>query len=235
MLDISLFTFDDLGTFSASLTDTKQVDIWILDFTLLKEEEMKALLSTEEVARAAAFYFERDRRRYACCRGFLRKILSIYIGKKAEEIEFLYGEYGKPFLLGQPVEFNLSHSGNFLAFAITIGGKIGVDIELLREMSDIESIVKHYFAPQECQKFLSFSLEERMVAFFNCWTRKEAFIKATGKGLSEPLDAFTVSLESDDARLIWVKDREDELKDWEMVSIRFDQYVVAVARKFGQL
>jgi 4'-phosphopantetheinyl transferase len=139
-------------------------------------------------------------RTFAIARGTLRILLSRYLGCAAREIRFCYGNRGKPSLAGTPrLQFNMSHSGAMALFAFTLDCAIGVDIEQIRPIQDMNDIAARFFAPDETASLMSLAASERERAFFRCWTRKEAFIKATGDGLSTPLDSFSVTLDPGDA------------------------------------
>ena len=155
---------------------------------------MLALLDSGERNRAARFHFERDRDAFIASHGWLRTLLGRYLNADPRRIDFIFGHHGKPAIDGAPVHFNLSHSGEMAACAVTRDCEVGIDIERVRPTSDIESIAERFFHPEECRKLFGLAEEERALAFFRCWTRKEAYIKALGAGLSAPLDSFAVTL-----------------------------------------
>jgi 4'-phosphopantetheinyl transferase len=156
------------------------------------------LLSADERARAARFAFERERRRYIVARARLRQLLSERLGTAPEALQFVYQSHGKPALARGPgqrdLRFNLSHCGEVAAYAFAEGRAVGVDIEQVRELPDADDIAMRFFSRRERGAYLRLPRRERPQGFFNCWTRKEAFIKALGEGLSHPLDTFDVSL-----------------------------------------
>ncbi len=176
---------------------TRWVEIWIVPYRGAAEPLplLWQLLSHDELEAANRFHFDRLRDFYIFCRGTLRRILSSYLDLPAREIKFLYGPRGKPYLnlTGPSLEFNASHSGSLFACAISNVGPIGFDIEEIRPLSDALSIGKNFFSPAECQRLTAIPEPERIHAFFQCWTRKEAVIKATGEGVSRPLDSFEVA------------------------------------------
>ncbi len=173
-----------------------QVDIWRikLDLPPATVKSLEATLSNDESQRAARFHFEKDKTSYIIAHGCLRNILSRYLQCEPGELRFDTNEYGKPFIKGYKVEFNLSHSGDYALIAMTRESKVGVDVERFRSNIEFESITNRFFSPNEIAKLMSLSPEKKTIAFFNCWTRKEAYIKAQGLGLSLPLDSFDVSL-----------------------------------------
>lgn len=148
------------------------------------------LLSDDEQQRAARFRFEIHRRRYVAARGQLRRILSAYTGVAPEAVAFTYGPKGKPSVAG--IEFNLSHSADLGAVALTRATPVGIDVEMMRPTRDLDGLARVSFSPREQQQLRALSGEEKLEAFFRCWTRKEAYVKATGDGLSAALDSFDV-------------------------------------------
>jgi 4'-phosphopantetheinyl transferase len=155
------------------------------------------LLSVDERERAGRFAFERDRRRYIVARARLRQLLGERLGVAPECLRFVYQPQGKPALASCPgqrdLRFNVSHCGEVAAYAFAEGREVGVDIEEVRELPDADDIVMRFFSRRERGAYMRLPLRERPQGFFNCWTRKEAFIKALGSGLSCPLDSFDVS------------------------------------------
>jgi 4'-phosphopantetheinyl transferase len=154
------------------------------------------MLSPEELTRANRFHFPLHRDQFVVARGVLRYLLSHYMEIPASRIRFAEGAHGKPELLEKPrYGFNVSHSGGLAMYAVSDLGEIGIDIEQHREMDDVEGIAKRFFAPEEVWALEQLSAEERRAAFFRCWSRKEAVVKAIGAGLSLPLDSFCVSID----------------------------------------
>jgi 4'-phosphopantetheinyl transferase len=176
---------------------TNEIHIWCasLNQPVLR---FQWLLSIDERMRAERFHFETDRKRFIVRRGILRMILGHYLDIEPSRLQFCYGENGKPALadiFGKgTVQFNLSHSEGVALYAFTRDREIGVDIELIRDISEMEQIAERFFSTREKAVFHTLTNSRRKKAFYNCWTRKEAFIKATGEGLSLSLDGFDVSL-----------------------------------------
>jgi 4'-phosphopantetheinyl transferase len=173
-----------------------QVDVWLasLDHAAHSIQKFRALLSEDEQARAARFQFEHLRQHYTAGRAILRLILSRYLQDAPQDLTFQYSDYGKPELPAADLQFNLSHSGGLALYAFIRQHRIGIDIERMRPLTDIEAMMRHYFSQSECASLLALPQQLQMQGFYNCWTRKEAYIKATGKGLSQPLDSFDVTL-----------------------------------------
>lgn len=173
------------------------VDIWnwSLDQSSEADADVHALLSEEEQLRADRFMREIDRRRYRIGRAGLRQILGRYLGIEPSAIRFAYNNWGKPELdLGDRAgfHFNLSHSAGEALLAISPHAELGVDIEEIRPLQ--EDVASHFFSSCECVALAALPDAERLAGFYRCWTRKEAFVKAHGAGLSVPLDGFDVSL-----------------------------------------
>jgi 4'-phosphopantetheinyl transferase len=167
-------------------------------------ERFQSLLAADETDRAARFRFEHLRQSFILARGTLRVLLGRYLKTAPADIALRYGSKGKPTLAAPSrLQFNASHSGELALFAFTLDCEIGVDVEAIRPMPDLEDVAKRFFCAEETAELLSLPATRRDVSFFLCWTRKEAYIKATGEGLSTPLDAFRVTLKRDEpARLV---------------------------------
>jgi 4'-phosphopantetheinyl transferase len=180
-----------------------------------------ALLSPEGRGRAARYLFDRHRRSFIVGRGFLRCILSRYLGLTPDAVAFTFTVHGKPELAASmkapDLRFNLSHSGDWAVLAVTRGREVGIDLEQVRPRVDMEGLARRFFAPGEVAVLTSVAPCERELTFFNCWTRKEAFIKATGEGLSRPLDSFEVSLRpGEPARLLTIEGQPGEAERWSL-------------------
>ena len=186
---------------------------------------LAALLSQDEYQRAARYYRPIDRDRFIAGRGILRRIISAYLAISPAELQFTYNEYGKPALSdGQndrALNFNLSHSAELALYAVTRGRAVGIDIEYIREDFATLEIAEHFFSKDEVQSLKATPTGRRAEAFFNCWSRKEAYIKAIGMGVSFPLDGFTVSLAPNDApALLKVVGDDGEPGRWQMHDLK---------------
>lgn len=188
-------------------------------------------ISAEERERAARLRFERDRRRFVAAHAALRRILGGYLGVPAAAVEFAYGRHGKPSLAGRAaLHFNLSHSEELALLAVTEIGAVGVDVERER-MIELE-IADRYFAAGEVAALRALPADERQAAFFRCWTRKEAYLKARGEGVLLPLDGFEVSLARDQPRLARVMADAEEAGRWQIVHLEpAPGYVAALAMR----
>ncbi len=159
----------------------------------------RELLLPDETARADKFAFEHLRRRHEVSRGALRLLLSRYLACHPRELTFTFGPRGKPALRDSELEFNLSNSGDLSVYAFTVGSEVGVDVEQVKPLADLENLASRYFCSAEAAELLSIGSKLAIQeAFFRCWTRKEAYIKAVGTGLYLPLDQFQVTLLADD-------------------------------------
>jgi surfactin synthase thioesterase subunit/phosphopantetheinyl transferase len=176
-------------------------------------------LSPEELARAERFHFRIDRQRWVVGRGILRRMLADYLDLRPADVRLCYNSLGKPALTGESdrggVKFNVSHSGELLFFAIAKGREVGVDVERLRTLTDWRELAGRYFAPTEVAALDRLPAPERERAFFRCWTRKEAYIKAHGLGMTLPLDRFAVTLApGEPARLVNTDHDAAQLGRW---------------------
>jgi 4'-phosphopantetheinyl transferase len=157
-------------------------------------EALHAILSPEERERAARFHFPEHQKHFIGCRGILREILGGFLEIPPAELRFTYNAYGKPGVSDSALRFNVSHSGGWAMFAVTQAREVGIDIERINERTAIELIPARFFSAWETAQLCALPVEQQTQAFFRCWTRKEAYIKARGLGLSLPLDSFDVSL-----------------------------------------
>jgi 4'-phosphopantetheinyl transferase len=199
-----------------------QVDIWRVflgrEADLVKVTE--STLSVDESERADRFHFAADRHRFVVAHVALRNILSRYLNCKPEDLSFSVNQYGKPSLSDHKLEFNLTHSGDLALIAVTLERKVGVDVERIRSDMELESIASRYFSQGEVSEFLTLHPEQRVAGFFTCWTRKEAYIKAQGVGLSLPLESFDVSLiPNESAILRATRPDPQEAARWALLSL----------------
>jgi 4'-phosphopantetheinyl transferase len=199
-----------------------QVDVWRiwLDLPPASVKHLKSTLSADESQRAARFRFATDRDRYIVAHGSLRNILSEYLGPEPNQLQFSANEHGKPALEDHILDFNLSHSGDYALVAVTGGSKVGVDVELIRSDMEYEKIAERFFSPNEVIELRALPSEQKVRGFFNCWTRKEAYIKAHGLGLSLPLGSFDVSLTPNEPALLRAtRPNPEEAARWTLVSL----------------
>lgn len=182
-------------------------------------DRFRRTLESGELDRAGRFHFERLQRHFLVSRGFLRYVLGQYLGAKPSELRFTYNDYGKPSLAGEEsLQFNMSHSHEIGLVAVTRDAALGVDVEHIRADFASEDIATRFFSRLEVETFNALPKEERVAAFFRCWSRKEAYIKAIGKGLSQPLDGFDVTLAPADPAALLRAGKEDML-EWSLSDI----------------
>ena len=186
------------------------------DATRHHGHEAAGLLSTDERARADRFRSEQHRRAFAVCRATLRRLLASYFAREPVALPLPTSEHGKPFLDdGTPLQFNLSHSGGLALYAFAVEREVGVDIELVRDDVPHEALAERFLSPRERIALQSLPDHARRQAFFACWVRKEAFVKARGEGLAFGLSRFSVSVAPDHpARLLEVLD--DPATGWSL-------------------
>jgi 4'-phosphopantetheinyl transferase len=220
------------------LPEREEVHVWRanLNQSASTVRALYEVLQTDERLRADRFHFRRDREHFTVARGVLRQILGGYLGSAPEQIRFAYNQYGKPALAGAAADddslsFNVSHSKGIALYAIAKGRRVGLDIEHLREDFDTVALAERFFSRSEVTTLSELPAGQQTVAFFNCWTRKEAYIKALGEGLSHPLDRFSVSLAPGErAALLSTDDNPQEASQWSLVELSpGDGYVAALA------
>lgn len=199
----------------------EEVHVWRL--TLDRPvQTFRELLQPDEIARADRFYFEKDRKHFAVARGFLRVLLGRYLQTAPRSLRFTYGAWGKPSLgaefRGVPLRFNMSHSHGLALYAVTEEREIGVDVEYMRPDFATDEIARRFFSAFEFGLLCELPDHDRVAGFFRCWTRKEAYIKATGRGMSQPLDGFDVTLGSgEDVALL--RNEDASHARWRLVDV----------------
>jgi len=213
-----------------------EVHVWRADLEqpLALQRACLGLLDQDERARAGRFHFEKHRRRFVLGRGFLRVLLGRYLGLAPDQVRFVYGPYGKPALADEHntgrLCFNTSHSHELAVYAFVQENEIGVDVEYIKTDFASEDIARHFFSADEVEALMAIAEKERAAAFFRCWTRKEAYIKAIGSGLSHPLAEFDVSFAANEPAAL-LRDRRDTnaTSRWSMFNLEFKGYAGALA------
>ena len=204
--------------------DDDEVHVWCaaLDLPGDAVQRLWPLLAADESSRASRYVFARDRTHFVVARGLLRVILARYLDLEPAALRFVYGAYGKPALAhdtgGVALRFNLSHSGGYVLYAVTHQRELGIDIERMRPGFAREGgIAERFFSPHEVAALRALPLSLQATAFFACWSRKEAYIKARGLGLAIPLESFDVSLTpGEPAALLHTADGPQETSRWAM-------------------
>lgn len=214
------------------------VHVWLAKLDDFSVDSLKLLLREDELTRAAPFHFEKDRNHFIVARAWLRKLLAAYLGVGPRELRFSYAEKGKPAQeesQRSSLSFNLAHSGGMAIYAFSHHREIGVDLEFMREDLADEKIAERFFSAREIEDLRSLPAELRKRAFFDCWTRKEAYIKARGDGLSMSLDEFDVSfVPGSDAALLRNYKNPTEVARWSMKSLTVPEGYVAALVAEGQ-
>jgi 4'-phosphopantetheinyl transferase len=221
-----------------SLTlSSNDVHVWLtkLDLSAVRVQQLAQCLVEEELRRAEGFYFKRDKKRFIVGRGVLRVILGRYLNIEPNCVRFSHDLYQKPCLaerLGDgTLRFNLAHSNELALYAFTREREIGVDVEYIRNLPDAGQMANRFFSFRENAILQALPESQRQIAFFNCWTRKEAYLKALGVGLYQDLDQFDVSLiPVEPARLIDVEIIGDDASRWTLKALTPTAgYVAALA------
>jgi 4'-phosphopantetheinyl transferase len=234
----------DPATVSITLPSAA-VDVWSAELTdqdladSTPTEAWEALLAPEELGRSRRFHFAPDLRRYVYGRGLLRWLLGAYLDLDPARVQFVCSAHGKPELAPALVEnlakrrlhFNLSHSGSRVLLAFAWERHIGVDVEQVRHDIEVEQIAGRFFSRAEQDALQSLESASRIPAFFRCWTRKEAYVKAKGQGLALPLDQFDVSLlPGEPAALLATRPDAGEATRWALHGLEAGpEYAAAVA------
>jgi len=183
--------------------------------------DLEQLLSREEQRAAARFRREADRDHYIIAHGILRRLLGRYLCIAPKDLDFTVNGFGKPAVALRPeqppLSFNLAHSGDLVLYAVAINRRIGVDVEKIRSELDVMELARSQFSTPEVLALTAVSLPERLGAFFRCWTRKEAYVKARGEGFHFPLNKFAVTFGAEEMpRLSWIDHDLGASYDWSM-------------------
>lgn len=214
---------------------SNQAHVWAQDIQTLDDKMLQMrmrCLSADEYKRAAQFVHLADTKRLIIAYSGLRLLLSKYLSVSADSFVFEKNNYGKPYLVNSPICFNLSHSKNWVIWAFALDNDLGIDIEYEREGVEILSLAERFFTKEEYTVLKNIPPRDQLSAFYRCWTRKEAFIKATGKGLSYPLNKFEMTLKKEvfDWK-IRIKN-ESNCQKWYLYSLRMpEKYTAAIVLK----
>lgn len=199
-----------------------EVHIWRieLDCHASTVASLGAALSSEERQRAARFRSVELQERWTVAHGALRCILASYVRCSPTALAFQEGPHGKPALAipAANILFNLCHTGKLALLAVSGGMPVGIDAEAVRPVAELEDLSRQFFTSGEAEEILALHPDLRLAAFFSCWSRKEAFVKALGGGLSIPLNCFQVSIHNHEpARLLWVEGKD--CNKWSLLDI----------------
>jgi 4'-phosphopantetheinyl transferase len=228
----------NLQMLSQSFRATNEIHVWHISLNRSTDDhEMLQILAPEERARADRFHFADDRDRWLESKYAMRLILGSYLDTHPEELRFVYGSHGKPSIdprhHSQLLHFNLAHSGDLALLAVTAASHVGIDVECRRDVIDALKIAETFFCREEIAELSSLHGSEVSDAFLRCWTRKEAYLKAHGSGLSIPLNRVRVSLgEFELARILLVDGSSQAADKWRLHHLALEpEYVGAVAVK----
>lgn len=211
-----------------------EVFVWRVPLTPRADllTEYRHLLDDDEIERADRFLYDDDRQDFIAARGALRILLARCLGRAPGDLRFAYGDHGKPELTDAPsLSFNLSHSGDWALIAMADAVLVGVDVEQIRPLPDALELAERFFSDQEVERVRELPESAIPAGFFNAWTRKEAFVKAVGTGLSLPLHTFDVTLVPDEpARLLDLRAPDWTGTDWTLRALYpSDGYAAALA------
>jgi 4'-phosphopantetheinyl transferase len=213
-----------------------KVHIWqaSLEQPLEVVQKLETLLSEEERERAGRFRYQEHRQSFIVSRGILRNLLYRYTGILPDQIQFKYNVAGKPYLADlEPISdlsFNLSHAGLLALYAFSWGRQVGIDVENIHPMEEMDQVARRTFSSREYERFQKLSEGDRLRAFYNCWTRKEAFVKAIGDGLSFPLKELEVTFTpGKPAGIINLHGSPEHAEHWSIYDLKtWDGYAAAL-------
>ena len=207
-----------------------EVHVWrvSLDYHAPYSDALAALLSPDESIKVNRYRFPQHQREAIISRGVLRLLLGHYTARQPEQIQLSYTPYGKPLLIPTAasavagmLNFNVTHSNGYALYAFTINRDIGIDIEKIRPDAAQDGVAERFFSARELTQLRNLPRAIQSVGFFNCWTRKEAYIKARGEGLSLPLNQFDVSLTpGEPAQLLASRIDEGDAQKWTLANIQ---------------
>ncbi|MDB6066685.1 MAG: 4-phosphopantetheinyl transferase [Pedosphaera sp.] len=214
--------------------ESGEVQVWATSLSRTPQQIAASAktLSADEQARADRFRFDRDRNRFMAGRGVLRAILGHALNKEPVDIKFAYSERGKPRLIGhEAVRFNLAHTEDMALLAVARDWNVGVDVERIRALRDADGVAKRFFSARESNGLNALSGDEKNAAFFNLWTRKEAWLKATGDGIADGLNQVEVTFRANEpVRLISLFGDEQAVREWSLVDLApAPEFVAALA------
>lgn len=215
--------------------DTRTIHVWIVRTSGASPAalgQLREILAPSEKERAARFRFDHLQRSFVAARAALRILLGRYIELGPADLRFEYGANGKPLLRAAPaIHFNASHAGGIALFGFARTSEIGIDVEHIRAVADMEDVARRFFSAGEYEDLMTVETAKREQAFFRCWTRKEAYIKAVGDGLSLPLDSFRVTLRpAQPARFLHLPTGPRAVSTWTLRDLNVETgYVAALA------
>lgn len=202
----------------------KFVDVW--QANILSQEAVKQnyyeLLNADEKQKADTFSRAELQQKYINTRGMLRKVLGTYLNMKPQDINIKKAEYGKPFVENSEVFFNLSHTGNKLVIAVSNVGEIGIDLEQLKARKNLKGLVEKCFSVTEQQSWESLSERQQIIMFYYLWVRKEALVKAIGRGIAMGLDQCIINPEQQ-TKFLSIPGGGGSINDWKIIEVKLNQ------------
>jgi len=222
---------------SGNVLSATQVQTWRgwLSQPVWRVQQLALSLSADEHARAERFRFDRDRERFIVARGMLRSILGGYLGIEPSQVQFWYGQQGKPYLQEDSnqalIRFSVAHSHQLAVYALACAREVGIDLEFARPMSRVPQTATAFMSARELDQLSALPADQQLEAFYLCWTRKEAYIKARGIGLVQPLECLDVSMAPGEPPcLLRVEGDPGETHRWSLLSFTpAPGYVAALA------
>jgi 4'-phosphopantetheinyl transferase len=213
----------DLSALHAQPLTDSDIHVWCASLNVSAEDlsHYVFLLSPDEKMRVERFYFEKDRNYFSVGRGLLRILIGHYLKIVPSQIDFFYEDYGKPALKSvlqdKTFEFNLSHSQGLALYVFSWNRKVGIDVEHIHPMPDMDDFAERFFSPRESALINSLSGQQKEIVFFKLWTCKEAFLKANGNGLTLPINQVEISLEAEGSvRLETISEGKEQTADWRL-------------------
>ena len=218
------------------------MDVWRSDIDLPQDklDYYQAMLCADELERAARFKFDNKRREYIVTRGLLREALAVLLKTPAQEIQLTYTAENKPVLetrgQQQQLVFNATHSHGQALVAASLNRQLGIDIEKIRDDVEYEKLAQRYFSENEQQALQAYA-GDKQAAFFATWTRKEAFVKAVGKGIAFGLSEFDVTVDPQlEPQMLATRWQADDVHNWFMASLPVaENYQACVAADGGEI
>lgn len=210
----------------------RQIHIWLIDINNYLNSDFTAYLDDQESARMHRFKFAKDRDCFIGSHAALRILLGKYCNCAPRAIAYKYTTYNKPILTkNHPIQFNLSHSRNQAIIAVTKKHPIGIDIEYMQEKEILIDLAKRFFSSKEYDEYKKLSASQKVLGFYNCWTRKEAVVKALGIGITYPLKSFSVNLTPETrAKILSIQNNQDNITQWQLFGFMpKDNYCAAIA------
>jgi len=218
------------------IPDKEEVHIWMVDLNIsqtIQQHFEKSFLSEEELTKAKGFKFNHHRLQFSASHGYLKLILARYLDCCPSIIEYGIKKYGKPFLKNPTtqykIRFNMSHSQDIALYAVTLDTEVGVDIEIIKENLNILDLIEHVFTTREKSIFKEIEEDKKTKVFYDVWTRKEAYLKATGEGLNFPLNKIEVIVhQNEQVRLLNVEENQS-VNPWFLYSLEMPGYSASIA------